>query len=222
MMTAIQSKTPRLSNSQFDKASGGFSLFELIVFIILVAIIYSVAANRFSQFPAAAERANFLAITTQIQSSINLEMIMHLGRGRQQSLESYQEINPMDLLLRAPSNYLGAFDLVETSRLPRRSWYFDRSTKELVYLINNASNVFLTKDGLQIPTDELRFKTAVSYGYEHLRTGLPLSLLEIEEGELRSNIDYRRQYRGVLVEPTTPFSWSEPAVDLPTIATAES
>ena len=48
--------------------SGGFSLFELVVFIICVAIIYASAANRFSDFPGEAERANFLAVSAQIQA----------------------------------------------------------------------------------------------------------------------------------------------------------
>ena len=39
-------------------------MFELVVYIISVSIIYAYASNRFVAFPADAERANFIAILT--------------------------------------------------------------------------------------------------------------------------------------------------------------
>ena len=111
--------------------AGGFSLFELVVFIILVAIIYATAANRFADFPGQAERANFLAITTQLQTAINLEMMIGLGTGRIRTAERMDGVNPMDLMLQPPSNYIGVFDLIDRERIQRRVWYFDRSREEL-------------------------------------------------------------------------------------------
>ena len=96
----------KMNRINFQKHAG-FSLFELVVFIISIAIIYAYATNRFAEFPGQAERANFMAVTTQLQTGVNLEMMMALGSGRVTSLEQFEGVNPMDLMLSAPTNYLG-------------------------------------------------------------------------------------------------------------------
>lgn len=196
-------------------------MFELVVFILVIAIIYSVAANRFSQFPGAAERANFLAVITQVQTGINLEAMSSIAKGNPQIIAEYQDANPMDLLLEAPSNYIGAFDVVVESSLPRRSWYFDRSRGELVYLVNDTDNVFLLINEVQVPTAEIRFKMAVKYSYENRDTGRAVPLSEIGDIDQFPNAKYRRRINGVLMGPLNPYFWSQPAVSLPDTAIAD-
>jgi hypothetical protein len=202
---------------------GGFSLFEFVVFIIVVAIVYAVAANRFSAFPGAAERANFLAVTTQLKSSINLELMRGVSSGRQQSLKNFEASNPMELLLEAPSNYIGAFDLVDKSRLAKRIWYFDRSSNELVYLISDSENTFRVQNELKIPTDELRFKLELVYRYEDSSTGLTLDFEgDSDAGLVQDNIEKRLS--GLLLTPVFPYEWGGPSLSLPdaTISDASS
>jgi len=195
----------QLSNSQ--RYSEGFSLFELVVFIIAVAIIYATAANRFSQFPAQAERANFLAVVTQLQAGVNLEMMFSLAGGRQSSVSSSLEgANPMDLMLETPRNYIGAFDLVDKDQLPRRIWYFDKDRQELVYLANTTEGVFLVSDGINIPTDEIRFQLVAVYREEDATTGLPVEISEATGNEISSE-NRRSRLNGVAMRPSIPFIW---------------
>ncbi len=192
------------------KQSGGFSLFELVVFIISVAIIYAYAANRFAEFPGQAERANFLAVTTQIQSGVNLEMIMAIGRGRLGSVKRFEGVNPMDLMLETPSNYLGVVSSSQASELPRRSWYFDPATEELVYLINDAGGAYLLVDGVAYPTDEIRFKLVADYEEVDRMSGLPLGVAERGGNEV-SEENIERRLNGIVLRPSTPYRWQDDA-----------
>ncbi|MBL4573778.1 MAG: hypothetical protein JKY86_11985 [Gammaproteobacteria bacterium] len=186
--------------------SGGFSLFELVVFIISVAIIYAYAANRFAEFPGQAERANFMAVTSQLQSGVNLEMMAAFGAGRIALLEKFDGVNPMDLMLQAPANYRGVVGSSQASELPRRSWYFDPVTEELVYLINDTAGAYLIINGVAYPTDEFRLKLVSNYSEVDRLSGLPVAIAERDGSEvLEENI--RRRFNGIVLRPTTPYRW---------------
>lgn len=202
-----------LSRGIVIRKAAGFSLFELVVFIISVAIIYAYAANRFSDFPGQAERANFMAVSTQLQSAINLEMMVAIGTGRLMPSDGIEGINPMEMLLEPPSNYMGAFDFVDVSRLPRRTWYFDQSRGELVYLVNDPTGVAFLLNGQEIPTDEIRFKIMADFGEVETRTGLPIDIAEAS-GRLVPQEQRSTRFNGVLMRPTIPYRWGEVDADL--------
>ncbi|MCG8415455.1 MAG: hypothetical protein MI746_14655 [Pseudomonadales bacterium] len=195
----------------------GFSLFELVVFIICVAIIYAVAANRFAQFPAAAERANFMSITAQIQSGMNLQSMEFAINGNVDQLQHLEAANPMDFMLEPPINYLGVFDAVDSARLERRSWYFDRTAGQLVYLVNTEQGVFLELDSGDIPTDEIRFFLSVQYSYEN-RRGQEFAEVALDEFGGPVDPTIRRRFRGILFAPVTPYRWDGAGIDLPEAA----
>lgn len=220
-MNLIQSQLVTSPNPRRHK---GFSLFELTAFIIITAIIYSVAVNRFSEFPEAAERANFIAIINQIQTGINLELMLGLNSGNIRNLREFDGINPMDLLLEPPSNYLGEFGIGDTSGFERRTWYFDSRTSELVYLVNSPDNVFLVDNGREIPTSEVRFKVVALYRYPDSRERLTLDEIEsrireemlvgsVNESQLQQNLG-RARPSGALLKPTLPFRWQGSEIDV--------
>lgn len=188
--------------------SGGFSLFELVVFIISVAIIYAYAANRFAEFPGQAERANFMAVTTQLQSGVNLEMILAVGAGRIGNLERFEGVNPMDLMLESPTNYLGVYSPAQAAELPRRSWYFDPTSEELVYLINDVGGAYLIVNGISYPTDEIRFKLVADYSEVDRRSGLPVHIAERDGTEVPEE-DIKRRLNGMVLRPSTPYQWQD-------------
>lgn len=189
--------------------ASGFSLFELVVFIIAVAIIYAYAANRFADFPGQAERANFLSVTTQIQSAVNLEMMFGVGIGRISSPQRLEGANPMELLLEPPSNYLGAFDAVDTSRMERRTWYFDRRRGELVYLANDPRGLTLINNGQEVPTNEIRFRLVADYSMHEEGSGLPVQVLE-SAGESVPSENQVRKFNGIVMRPVLPYEWRAP------------
>jgi general secretion pathway protein G len=208
MIVTSSLRTLQNTGPRRPQLAGGFSLFELVVFIISVAIIYAYAANRFADFPGQAERANFLAVTTQISSAVNLEMLYGVGVGRIASPQALAGANPMELLLEPPANYIGAFDAVDPDRLDRRIWYFDRSSQELVYLINDATGVALLINGREVPTNEIRFRLEADYSMHDEETGLPVRVLE-SAGEEVPEDSRVREFNGIVMRPVTPYKWGE-------------
>ena len=90
------------SHKQTMKAIGrneGFTLFELVAFILIVSIVFSVAMRRFQDFPGEAERANFLAITGQIKAGVNIQMMNAIASGSWNETTRLENSNPMDLML---------------------------------------------------------------------------------------------------------------------------
>ena len=188
--------------------SGGFSLFELVVFIISVAIIYAYAANRFAEFPGQAERANFMAVLTQLQTGVNFEMMMAVGTGRVGSVDKLEGVNPMDLMLEAPTNYLGVLSSAQAAESSRRSWYFDPATEELVYLINDVGGAYIVVDAISYPADELRFKLVADYSEVDRVSGLPVHIAE-RDGSTVAEENIKRRLNGVVLRPSTPYQWQK-------------
>lgn len=225
MTIEITNQQQRNSHTQFrnlQRRSDGFSLFELTVFIISVAIIYATAANRFAEFPEQAERANFLAVTTQIQSGVNLELMLAMTKGSLFTLAGYENSNPMELMLEAPSNYLGEFDFVDNERIQRRSWYYDRRNQELVYLVNNADNVYLLENDELVASDEIRFRIELLYRGENIPTNvnspIPDAIVAVELEPDSTAVRRQRRLSGMLLRPVVPYQWNSGNVDLAEIA----
>lgn len=227
MVTGVNSRARHASGKFASPGQGcaGFTMFEMVAFIITVAIIYSVAVNRFSEFPEAAERANFQAVLTQLQSGLNLELMLGVSSGLISSIRQYEAINPMDLMLKTPSNYLGAYDsrFIDEMELERRSWYYDTYRGELVYLVNEAENVYLLADSAEVPTNEIRFNIVALYRDPDSLKNLTYEELEEKfEAEAEPNADEDEIERrlaaarisGAVLRPVTPFKWEAPEIDL--------
>lgn len=137
-------------------AQRGFSLFELLVYILAASILFSVMLNRYRDFPGEAERASFIAVLGQLRAGVNMQMMNAIAEGSWQRLGALDGSNPMELMLEVPDNYLGEFPGVDAS-MPRRSWYFDTSEGHLVYHVNQNEHVRVRIDGEDVPADQIRF-----------------------------------------------------------------
>lgn len=198
--------------------SRGFSLFELMAFIIISAIVYSAAANRFARLPADAEKANFLAITTQVQAAVSLEMMLGITSGKSASMARMIGTNPMEYLLQPPRNYVGVLNGASAANLPERSWYFDSSNGELVYQVSNRQGVFLSLNGTQVPAQEIRFRIEAKYGAIDVATGLPAAALESGGGQVGQS-GSRAKLSGVLMRPVIPYTWQTAEIDVASLGT---
>lgn len=172
----------------------GFSMFELIAYILVVSITTSVAYNRFADFPGAAERSNFMAVLMQIRAGTNLQMMNAIAEGRWLDLQSLEGSNPMDLMLETPVNYIGALRLVNPTDMQARIWYFDTNTGELVYIANDARNLYILTDDEAVQTDELRFRIAMKF-----------------RDEARSS------WEGLVLEPVVPYVWESVELTVPDV-----
>lgn len=205
--------------------SKGFSLFELIVYILLVSIVFSASMRRFSDFPGEAERANFLAISMQLKAAVNLQMMNAIAAGNWENLGPIENTNPMDLMLETPSNYAGAFNLVDEQTMPRRTWYFDSFNGQLVYLANDSSNLFSTLGDGTSTISEIRYRIVQKYAGDARRSdeGLGIdagTVTGLNDPSLRASSGNNsgsrgRNWQGLVLEEVTPFNWTRGGMSLP-------
>lgn len=180
-MTMATTQITRMTNSR----QTGFSLFELIVYMLISSIMFAAAFNRYQAYPAEAERANFIAIVNQLKTGVNLRMVVVVAGGDARERLELAGSNPMDLMLQTPSNYLGAFDAVDESQLPRRSWYFDNTRDELVYLADRSDNLYALAPQGRIPTNRVRLHIV----------------------DIFADAEARVRWQGVALESVEPFEW---------------
>lgn len=143
----------------------GFTLFELIVVICVIVILYMQVENRLSSLPATAERASFYGTLAQIKTGVNFAMLHAISGGNRRELLALEGSNPMDLLLEVPGNYGGIVTTMADSSLVRATWYFDSGKGELVYLVGTESveNVLVTMGSMQVPLGMIQFRINAVY-----------------------------------------------------------
>ena len=166
---------------------GGFSLFEMVVSICSVVILYMVAEQRLNELPAAAERASFHAVLEQIKTGVNFEMINKLASGRRDEILQLEGMNPMNFLIETPSNYGGELPTV-TDAVPRRNaWYFEASSGQLVYVVGGASidDVLVSVAGVPVRLGQIR-----------------LRLTSVYSG------DGRGKWEALVLAPVNPYTWA--------------
>lgn len=117
---------------------GGFSLFEFAVAAIIVAILTGVLLMRLMDYREQAELAAVERTVGILRSALVFKSGSLAARGQQDELTSLITKNPVELLSEKPANYLGEYYAPDNSRLPKGSWYYDRASKMLVYLLNHA------------------------------------------------------------------------------------
>lgn len=136
----------------------GFSLLELVVVVVLVAVMTGFLLVRVLPLIGQAERVAFLQTTQQIQNALLLEAAERIVRGESASLAALAGSNPMDLLLEPPGNYLGTRRPDDQSP-PRRSWYFDAGENRLVYRPGRQAKF----DPLDGPSDRIEMQVSFVY-----------------------------------------------------------
>ena len=178
----------------------GFSLFELMVYILMASILFAVAANRYRQYPAEAERANFIAVMTQLKAGVNLQMMRMIANAdwTQERRESIEGSNPMALMLETPSNYLGELTDVDISTIPPRVWFFDTEAGELVYVAENFDKLYVFDGDLAVNTNLVRLRI------ENVYDLLPPTASD-------NNSDGAR-WQGLVLRPIQAFQWQSVAI----------
>ena len=111
----------------------GFSLLELVVVIAIIGILLAVAINRLLPYIDEAERIGVVTLESQIKGTLTLLAAKRIAGGKAASILELDGSNPMHLMLEAPQNYVGELRGNESASVPHRNWYFDVSTRRLVY-----------------------------------------------------------------------------------------
>lgn len=184
-------------NYKRRERESGFTLFEMVVVICSIVILYMVAEQRLNALPAAAERASYFAVMDQLKIGVNFEMYTNVARGDIQKAMNLEGSNPMDLMLEAPRNYLGELNQVTDTNVERRgSWYFESSTGELVYVVGGASidDVWVNFGNTEVNFGQIRMKIQNIFR-------------NAENNETGPEVDGK--WEAVLLQPVRQFRWDQ-------------
>jgi len=110
----------------------GFTLFELIIVIILVGLLFLTATWRLLPLRGSAEQAHVTTTVGTLRSALGLHVAERVVKDSLDAVAGLEGSNPMQLLERAPDGYIGEIDSPRTDIAPG-SWYFDKRTGRLGY-----------------------------------------------------------------------------------------
>ena len=163
----------------------GLTILELIVVIAVVAVLVSVALPKFYQLTLRAEALSTQGMIGNVRSALSLQMARGLYNGDDFAAWAHdgsRALFPMhDLLLDRPQNYLG---VLEKSN-QRGSWYDDKNSYELVYVLRNDEIV----TGIAGVPKKVRWHIVVVYDDRPVETLHATSVL------------------GLVLQPSTSHKW---------------
>ena len=114
----------------------GFSLIELSVVLVVIAVLLGVIGTRVLEWQASAEQTAVKSLLATLDSALGMRVAQYQVRQDRRGIEALAGSNPMDNLERHPGNYRG--ELRDGSTVQPGNWYFDRRGKSLVYRVRNV------------------------------------------------------------------------------------
>lgn len=165
----------------------GFSLFELVIVISVVAVLMSIVLGRMLYYQEQAEKTMMAGVAGTIQSALIIQYGRILTRGKASDVEWLAKDNPMNWLQQKPLNYAGEFHDPTPLTAEPGNWIFDLGSRELIYVPNLVNNFKPGKDGKQW----IRYHVVVQY----------------EPSRLPSLQNASPELTGIIFEPVEPYSW---------------
>jgi len=109
-----------------------------VIALLLVSVLIGVFLNRALYYRELAEKSAMEQVALDLRSSVNLRVAELVLENRFRDLGPLAAQNPMDLLARKPQNYLGVLAAPGMQEVVTGSWYFDSTSKEVVYFIDSG------------------------------------------------------------------------------------
>lgn len=156
---------------------------ELLTVGVLMLIFMGSVIHSTWKLRVAAERAATLYMEGTLRSALGLTVMQRLSAGRADDLTALEGSNPVRLLERLPTGYLGEVAHPELETLPAYSWHFDTATGNLIYVVGNPE------------------------GFE---TALPGRARVVYRIEVRRDLGSPARVTAVDLVPTASFRWSAP------------
>jgi prepilin-type N-terminal cleavage/methylation domain-containing protein len=169
--------------------SAGFTLFELIVVIILVAVLSAVLLGRFLTYQEMAEKVAMEQTVGAIQSALTIQLAGLIARGRMQDIPRLAKVNPMTLLSGPQKNYAGEYFTVKPGDIPSGNWYFDLKNGQLAYSVQHGAHFVADENGNKV----VRYKVVLVYNNWFRTT---------------SDEEAGKEIGGITLKEARPYSWT--------------
>lgn len=166
------------------KQHAGFTLFELIIVIIIVSTLGVVLLDRLWRYQEQAEKAAMEQLVGTLKSALSIQVAGLLSKGQSEVIPQLTKENPISWLTEKPGNYLGEYFAPTAAQIPAGNWYFDLKDRELVYLPLRTEH-FKAKQGAR---KWIRYKLDVVYNPVRVAGETP-------------------ELGGIVLRLTTPYTW---------------
>jgi len=123
------------------RAGAGFSLFEFAVVVFIFAILLVVLLNRMAFYQDRSQHAGAELLLANLRSALSMRVVALRAQGREADVRALAGQNPIDWLQTAPANYAGALDSQSAKQVQADNWYFDKASKNLVYVYQGQKNL---------------------------------------------------------------------------------
>jgi len=166
----------------------GFTLFELVVVIIIIAGLLTIAFDRLLKLEVQAERAAMEQVIGNIKSALALTISKHIATDNIPGLRKFIDTNPMDLLAETPQTYLGSYAGQPPKLAKGVNWYYDQASQTLVYVTGNPQ--YFHSEGPEKSVTRLKI--------------LPV----YDDNNGNGRFDAGESLAGLKLAATAPFHWS--------------
>ena len=137
----------------------GFSMFEIVVLVLLIGVLIITFIDRILRLQIDAERVSVQHMIGTLNSAVNLQVAeMVVNRGLD-SIRSLENTNPLSYLSELPQSYVGIKSDAEAEQHPVASWYYDPAQNILVYKVKNKNYFETSLPG----TARIRLKIELIY-----------------------------------------------------------
>lgn len=170
-----------------SRRAHGFSLFELLVVLCVIGILFALFANRIIFYQELAEKSAMEATVGNLQSTLNLQFSQIQTRGQPSDVDMLLIDNPVKWLQKPPSNYAGEFYDATPSSVAPGHWLFDLKSRELIYVMQHTEHFHPNATG--------RFWVRFH------------AVRQDQKSVLASLQDAPRQLTALLFEPVEPYAW---------------
>jgi prepilin-type N-terminal cleavage/methylation domain-containing protein len=154
----------------------GFTLFEFVIVISIIAILGSILLTRLQNTAELAEKTSMEYTANQISSALLFEFANNVIRNNQAQNPKLAQANPMSWLAQKPSNYLGEFRDAPANSDQAGNWYYDTGDHLLVYLVRRGDNFQPDSAGQK----RVRYRVKLVYDDTEPRSLVGMSLSPVE------------------------------------------
>ena len=154
----------------------GFTLFEFVIVITIIATLGSVLMTRLQNTAELAEKVSMETTANELRTAMLLEFASNVIHGTSAKNVGLAQANPMNWLLQKPSNYLGEFRDPPGNAEQTGNWYYDTGDHLLVYLVRHGSEFQPDSAGLK----RVRYRVKLVYDETEPKAIVGLLLAPVE------------------------------------------